>query len=135
MTEFELLSLFNEFFDATFARLNDFMAGTFAMLITAYFASAKLNRKMTALVVLLYTLFAIATIIPVLMATGRFVRTAGQLKVASTRPDSIIGDLFPMFPSEALVMPTMAILLLGAFAGTLVFFFQARKSKAPGFNL
>lgn len=134
MTEFELLTLFNEFFDATFARLNDFMAGTFAMLITAYFAGAKLNRKMTALVVLLYTLFAIATVTPVLMATNRFVRAADQLKVASIRPDSIIGDLFPIFPSETLVMPTMAILLLGAFAGTLVFFFQARKSKVQGFT-
>ena len=62
MSEFELLTLFNEYFDATFARLNDFMAGTFAMLI----------------------------------------------------------------------VPTMAILLLGAFAGTLAFFFHARKSGIEG---
>ena len=55
MTDFELITLFNEFFNAAFSRLNDFMAGTFAMLIMAFFVGSKLSSKMAGLVVFLYS--------------------------------------------------------------------------------
>jgi len=132
MSEFELLILFNEYFDATFARLNDFMAGTFAMLISAYFAAAKMAPRLAGLLVFLYSVFATATIVPVLMAANRFARAGELLENASSAPGSIIGKLFPIFPSAVVIVPTMAILLLGAFAGTLAFFFHARKSGSEG---
>ena len=130
MTEFELVTLFNEFFDATFARLNDFMAGTFAMLIAAYFAAARLTPKMAGLVVFLYSLFSIATFVPIIMATTRFVRSAELLEEISQEPDSVVETLFPFFPSPPVVLTTMVLLLVGSYLGTLAFFIQARKIRA-----
>ena len=69
MTDFELIYLFNEFFNTMYARLNDFMVGLFAMLLAAYFAAAKLSRPMALLVADLYTLFSMATIVPTVAAS------------------------------------------------------------------
>jgi uncharacterized membrane protein len=132
MSEFELLTLFNEYFDATYARHNDFMAGTFAMLIAAYFAASKMIPKLAVLVVFLYTVFSTATIVPVVMAANRFAKTAELLELAAARPESVIDHLFPAYPSAIVVVPTMSVLLLGAYAGTLMFFFRARKSGFQG---
>ena len=122
MTKFELISLFNEFFDGTFSRLADFMTGTFAMVISTFFVGAKLSSRMAKLVVLLYTLFAIATAVPTLAATYRFVQVAHLLKERMTAPDSMIGQIFPAFPSLYVVMPVMSLILVGCYVGALVFF-------------
>jgi hypothetical protein len=134
MTEFELITLFNEFFDDAFSRLSDFMAGTFAMLISAFFAGAKLSRNMARLVIFLYTLFSVATAVPTLAASYRFTRAADLLREMSIEPDSVIGLIFPNFPSPYIVMPVMVLILLGAYVGTLAFFFQTRKGLAPSAN-
>ena len=131
MTEFELISLFNEFLDGAFSRLADFMAGTFAMLISAFFVGARLSRTMARLVVFLYTLFAMATAVPTLAVSYRFTKTAELLRQMSADPDSVVSDIFPALPSTWLVMPVMALILLGAYAGTLAFFAQTRKGLAP----
>lgn len=131
MTEFELISLFNEFLDGAFSRLADFMTGTFAMLISAFFVGAKLSRTMARLVVFLYTLFAVATAAPTLAVSYRFTRTAELLKTMGESPDSMIGEIFPALPSTYAVMPVMALILLGAYIGTLAFFQQTRKGMAP----
>ena len=130
MTEFELISLFNEFLDGAFSRLADFMAGTFAMLISAFFVGARLSRTMARLVVFLYTLFAMATAVPTLAVSFRFTKTAELLKAMGESPDSMIGQIFPALPSTWLVMPVMALILIGAYAGTLAFFRQTRKGLA-----
>ena len=127
MTEFELISLFNEFFNTAYARLNDFMAGTFALLISAFFVGPKLSSKMAGLVVFLYTLYSLATIIPTLAATNRFVSAGELLKARGADPESVANYLFPILPSKAVVMPTMSVFLIVAFAGSLMFFFAARK--------
>ena len=131
MTEFELISLFNEFLNGAFSRLADFMAGTFAMLISAFFVGARLSRTMARLVVFLYTLFAMATAVPTLAVSYRFTKTAELLKAMGESPDSMIGQIFPALPSTWLVMPVMALILIGAYAGTLAFFRQTRKGLAP----
>jgi Na+/serine symporter len=131
MTEFELISLFNGFLDGAFSRLADFMAGTFAMLISAFFVGERLSQTMARLVVFLYTLFAVATAVPTLAISYRFTKTAELLKAMGESPDSMIGQIFPALPSTWAVMPVMALILGGAYAGTLVFFQQARKGLAP----
>lgn len=127
MTEIDLLNLFNTFMDAMFARLNDFMAGTFAMLIAAYFAGPRLSPKMAKLLIFLYTLFVVSTAIPIMMSTNRFVRAAEQLEMIANRPGSIVNELFPFFPSASVVLPIMATLIVGGYLGTVLFFVQARK--------
>jgi hypothetical protein len=137
MTEFELINLFNAFFDDTFSRLADFMTGTFAMLISTYFAGAKLSRNLARLVVFLYSLFAMATAVPTLAAAFRFTQVAQLMKGRMSEPGSLIDQIFPSLPSPYLVMPVMIMILVGAYVGTLAFFYQARKGKVPqatGFN-
>jgi hypothetical protein len=131
MTEFELISLFNAFFDDTFSRLSDFMTGTFAMLISTFFVGARLSQSMVKLVIFLYTLFAVATAVPTLAATYRFIRVANLLEERMVEPGSVISQIFPAFPSFYLVMSVMTLILVGCYAGSLAFLYQTRKGKAP----
>lgn len=78
MTGFELIFLFNEFFSTMYVRLNDFMAGLFAMLVASYFVAAKLSRTMAGL----YTLFSMATIVPTIAASIRMVFAAQLVRPA-----------------------------------------------------
>ncbi len=127
MTEFELIYLFNEFFNTMYARLNDFMVGLFAMLAASYFVAAKLSRAMAWLVAGLYTLFSMATIVPAIAASNRMVLAAQQVKLVASEAGSDLAPLVSILPSWVMVMPTMFILLVASYAGAMVFFFQARK--------
>ncbi len=127
MSDFELITLFNDLLNTSFARLQDFMAGLFALLITAWLAAHRLTRRMAILVVMIYSIFAVVTIVPALATTLRFALAGELIRAAAREPDSILGSLFPFLPDPALVMPVMTILLLGAYAGGLLFFLQARK--------
>jgi len=131
MSEFELISLFNAFLDGAFSRLADFMTGTFAMLVSAFFVGARLSRTMARLVVFLYTLFALATAVPTLAISYRFTTTAALLRQIAQDPDSVSGQIFPALPSTYVVMPVMTLILAGAYVGTLAFFQQTRKGLVP----
>jgi hypothetical protein len=127
MSDFELIFLFNEFFNTTYARLNDFLVGLFAMLAASYFVAAKLTRTMAWLVAGLYTLFSMATIVPTIAATDRLVLASQQVALAASQPGSDLAALISILPNRTFVVPTMIILLITAYAGTMIFFFQARK--------
>ena len=86
MSDFELIFLFNEFFDTAFARLNDLLIGLFAMLAASYFVAAKLTRTMAWLVAGLYTLFSMATIVPAIAATDRLLLASQQVAIAAGQP-------------------------------------------------
>ena len=131
MTEFELISLLNHFLDSAFSRLADYMAGTFAMLISAFFVGSKLSTNMARLVIGLYTLFAIAISIPTLMLSVRFAKTAELLRERSAEPGSIISDIFPIFPNTIVVVSVMTLIVVGAYVGTIAFFLQTRKGSGP----
>ena len=127
MTEFELIFLFNECFNTMYVRLNNFMAGFFAMLVASYFVGAKLSRTMACLVAGLYTLFSMATIVPTIAASVRMVLAAQQVKLVAGQTGSDLAPLISIMPSWGMVMPTMIILLIASYCGAMVFFFQARK--------
>ena len=131
MTDFELISLFNSFLDGAFSRLADFMAGTFAMLISAFFVGARLSTTMARLAVFLYTLFALATAVPTLAVSYRFTKTAELLEQRAADPDSIVSQMFTQLPNTHTVMPVMTLIIVGAYVGTLAFFLQTRKGIAP----
>jgi len=130
MTDFELIYLFNELFNTMYARLNDFMVGLFAMLVASYFVAAKLSRTMARLVAGLYTLFSMATIVPTIGASNRMVLAAQQVKLVAIQSGSDLAPLISIMPTWGSVMPTMLVLLVAAYAGAMVFFFQARKDNA-----
>ncbi len=127
MTDFELIHLFNEFFNTMYARLNDFMVGLFAMLAAAYFVAAKLSRTMAWLVAGLYTAFSPATVVPTIAASHRMVLAAQQVQLAASQSGSDLAALISIMPTWSNVMPVMTVLLLAAYSGAMVFFFQARK--------
>ena len=127
MTEFELIFLFNEFFNTAYARLNDFLVGLFAMLAAGYFVAGKLSRTMAWLVAGLYTIFSMATIVPAVAATDRMVLESQQVGVLAGQPGSELAALISILPSRTVVLPTMVVLMVAAYAGAMVFFFQARK--------
>jgi len=128
MTEFELIYLFNEFFNTMYGRLNDFMVGLFAMLAASYFVAAKLSRTMAWLVAGLYTLFSMATVVPAIAASNRMVLAAQQVKLVASQAGSDLAPLISILPSWGVVMPTMFVLLIASYAGAMVFFLQARKN-------
>jgi len=130
MTDFELIYLFNELFNTMYARLNDFMVGLFAMLVASYFVAAKLSQTMARLVAGLYTLFSMATIVPTIGASNRMVLAAQQVKLVAIQSGSDLAPLISIMPTWGSVMPTMLVLLVAAYAGAMVFFFQARKDNA-----
>lgn len=127
MSEFELIYLFNEFFNTAYARLNDFMVGLFAMLAAAYFVAANLSRLMAWLVAGLYTVFSLATIVPAIAAADRMVLASQQVRIAAGDAGSGLATLISILPTRAVVVPVMIVLLVAAYAGAMVFFFQARK--------
>ncbi len=128
MTEFELIYLFNEFLNTAYARLNDFMVGLFAMLAAGYFVAAKLSRTMTWLLAGLYTVFSMATIVPAIAAMDRMILASQQVRIAAGQSGSDLSALVSIMPIRSLVMPVTTILLLAAYTGAMVFFFQARKN-------
>ena len=128
MTEFELIYLFNEFLNTAYARLNDFMVGLFAMLAAGYFVAAKLSRTMTWLLAGLYTVFSMATIVPAIAAMDRMILASQQVRIAAGQSGSDLSALVSIMPVRSIVMPVTTILLLAAYTGAMVFFFQARKN-------
>lgn len=127
MTEFELIFLFNEFLNTAYARLNDFLVGLFAMLAAGYFVAGKLSRTMAWLVAGLYTIFSMATIVPAVAATDRMVLASQQVSLLASQPGSHLASLISILPSRTDLLPTMVVLMVAAYAGAMVFFFQARK--------
>lgn len=107
MSDFELIFLFNEFFNTTYARLNDFMVGLFAMLVAAYFVAAKLSQRMSALLLALYTIFSMATIVPAIAATDRMVLASEQVRLAAARAGSELPGLISILPARSIVIPVM----------------------------
>ncbi len=132
MSDFEIVTLFNDLLNTSFARLSDFMVGLFALLITAYVAGRELSSRMAGLVILLYTLFSIATIVAAIASTHRFALAAGLVRRAGARDGSELSALFPMLPSPEVVTPVITLLLLGAYVGGLSFFLLARRRPADG---
>ncbi len=127
MTEFELIYLFNEFFNTTYARVNDFMVGLFGLLAAGYFAAGKLSRTMALLVAGLYTIFSMATIVPAIAATDRMILASQQVSLLASQPGSDLAALISILPNRTIVVPVMTMLLVAAYTGAMVFFFQARK--------
>jgi hypothetical protein len=66
------------------------------------------------------------------MAINRFALSAELIREAASAPGSVLPTLFPILPSQAVITPTMTVLMVGAYAGGLIFFFQARRRGSIG---
>lgn len=63
MTEYEAISLFNEIFSNLVQVLFGYISILSAFLVMSYFAADKLNKVLAAIVITLFTLFAIMLVI------------------------------------------------------------------------
>jgi hypothetical protein len=126
MSEYEVAILFNELFNSVLNAIETFMAALFAMLVTAHFVGARLNRGMSGTIIGLFTVFSALTIF-LAFAVSR--RIAGLI----LRFDDFLTeglDLSWMYivPGAAYVVPPLLLFLLAtAYGATLVFFIQARR--------
>ncbi len=128
MTAYELVSLFNESFTAMLSAVETFMAGLFALLLTAYFAAPKLTRSMSTTIVGLFTAFSVLMIFFAFAASRR---VAGMI-LELDRAVSEGADLswVYMVPAMAPIVPAMVLVILtSAYVATLIFFFQARRGS------
>ena len=127
MSDFEIVTLFNDQLNTSFSRLNDFMVGLFALLVTAYMAGRDLPSRLAGLVVVLYTMFSTATVVAAILSFHRFALTAELVRAAGMETGSVLAVLFPVLPAPSLVTPIVTILLVGAYLGGLGFFLQVRR--------
>lgn len=123
MSEFEVAVLTNDFLDSLQGRIDTYLVGLFAMLITSYFVAAKLSRLMAGLVVSLFSLYCVI----LGFATYTSIWRVGVL-VRDYGPTS--GESFPWILDLPGFDPTLAIpiLLIGAYFGAIWFFFHARRN-------
>lgn len=122
MTDFEVAILTNEFLDSLQGRIDTYLTGLFAMLVTSYFVASRLSRAIAGLVVGLFSLYCFIlgyATFTAIWRVGVLVRDFGS---ASTESSPWILDM-PVF-NPAVAIP---VLLIGAYFGAVWFFFYARR--------
>ena len=123
MSDFEIAVLTNEFLNSLQGRIDAYLAGLFAMLVTSYFVAAKLNRIMAGLVVSLFSLYCF------ILGYAAFT-SIWRVTVLARNYVSTANEAFPWILDLPGFNPTVAIpiLLFGAYGGAIWFFFYARKN-------
>lgn len=71
MTEHDLLTLVLETANAADLRYQNWIQATFAVLVTTYFTSGKINHRFLAIVGLIYLMYSIAQLTAILFLHGR----------------------------------------------------------------
>lgn len=129
MSDFELAYLMNEILNASSSRLIEFMTGLFAMLVASYVAGPRLSRGVARLMIVLFTMFALATIFPAVGSTARLRAIFAEIGEARAIPGSAL-DWVTMPPFIINIAPWfVAVLLTGAYAGAIAFLLQIRKGE------
>ena len=123
MSDFEVAVLTNEFLNSLQGRIDTYLVGLFAMLVTSYFVAAKLSRLMAGLVVSLFSLYCVILGYATYTSIWRVKVLVRDYGSASDKSFPWILDL-PGF-DPALAIP---ILLVGAYGGAIWFFFYARRN-------
>jgi hypothetical protein len=129
MSDFELVYLVNELLNSSAARLFDFMSGLFAMVIASYVVGAKLSRSIVWLMAALFSMFAAASIPPAVGSGARLAAVFRQVAQAQSEPGSTLGWVtVPPIP-PGIIPWFVAVLLLGAYVGALIFLVQIRREQ------
>jgi len=126
MSDFELAYLVNETLNAGSSRMIEFMTGLFAMLVGSYVAGPKLSRGVVWLMMVLFTMFAIATILPAVGTAARMAAIFQLVNEAQSLPGSELSWVTTPPFNPAIFPWYVAALLSGAYAGAIVFLQQMR---------
>ena len=121
MTDFEITYMTNEYVNTLLTTFISYVSIVFAFLIAAYLVAPRLDRAMSIIVLLLYTLATFYLVLAV-----RYLASSVQVIQTGVSP---VVDRPALVPLLALNLPNkleLAVMVL-AYIGSIAFFFQQRK--------
>ena len=137
MTEFELVSLFDESSALLGAQVDTYLTILFAFVVVAYLAADKLTKIMVYVAVSLFTEATFLVAFAMYRTSRDLVNLAGEIRVAGQGAESALA--FHALASEPGVVmaavPWMFMVLLAAAYGAVLFLFfhvRARGQAAAG---
>ena len=133
MTDYEMLSVFTEFWNIIWVIFATYLSVTFAFLVVGYLVATKLKPMMVSLIVALYSLVALWCTFGI----NRFVVNAPELsreiKRAVVESESTLGwsavATTPEFVISAIPI-ILLVLTVAAYAGSVAFSFHQRKNAS-----
>ena len=124
MTDFELISLFNEYENLTQYSFMNFVTIIFAFLIASFFVAAKLNKPMTAVVIVVFTFASLQQGLSVFLQFG---------DQSALVPEILSRDSLQWHGANRvgeIAVEFFAVIYFGTiffgYIGTLIFFFHQR---------
>ncbi len=132
MTDYEMMSLFQEITNTTWTVFATYVSIVFAFLVAGYLVSNRLAPRIVSVVVTLYSLVALLSVISLNRASSNGMALAAEIKRAVQENDS---SLSWVQISPDAVLSTLPVLIttvaIVAYAGSLIFFFHQRKFSGP----
>ena len=128
MTEYELVDTFYTIASLSDQLVASFITLLFAFLVASYLTSSKLDRKMTAVVITLYSYMALRYIVIHHNVTGDIATLAETLTELSLREGSSLGWL-EIGAGISTMHITQSVAMFLSFAASIFFFFHTRQSS------
>lgn len=125
MTEYELTDTFYTIAALCDQLIGSFVALLFAFLVAAYLASAKLDRRMAAVIIALYSSMAIRYVLLYYNVGGDLVSLADTLMQLRSREGSSLGWL-EIQAGIKWVNAGTAVAMFFSYVASIVFFFYTR---------
>jgi len=132
MTNYELTYLFYEAVQTGDGTMTNYMTLVFGMLVTSYLAAHRIDRVMMWIALFIYSMFALGFCNGIFQAYSDFSRIGLTLAERGKLPESDLGWFGPVVNgagSVKFVPSTVGVMVIGAYAGSIAFFFQARKAN------
>lgn len=129
MSDYELASLFFTIMEAAQATFANFLAIISGMIAVSYFFAHKLDRTLSALLLVIFSLFSLGFINEIFAAYSDFARLGAQISAQGQLPDTGLGWMGPVINGAGGLAPVPWIILsmtIASYLATVWFFFHAR---------
>ena len=130
MTDYEIVSVFNEFVSTTWSIFATYVSIIFAFLVASYLVASKLVPRIVAVVIVLFTLVSFWAVWGLNRTAANLVASIAEIKRRVQQDGASLGWLPATSIPDAMLhaipflITTVAVV---AFAGSVVFFFHQRK--------
>ena len=134
MTDYELLSVFQEFINITWTIFATYVSIVFAFIVASYLVSSRLTPRVAALVITLYTLVAFWSVWGIRQNATGIAATVGEIKRGVLEGNSSLGWVPIVETSDAMLLMTPFLITLVssvAYVGSIIFFFYQRRVERP----
>ena len=133
MTDFELVSMLNDFINTTWFIFATYVSIVFAFLVVSYLASDKLAPRIVSIVIALYTLVALWAIWGLNRTSANLGASIAEIKQQVQAGASSLAWLpvasVPDFIVAAIPLVVTALAVI-AYAGSIVFFVHQKRTGA-----